>query len=365
MDDKKRRKNGRLILTINPGGTSSKVGLFEETDLIFEKNIRHLPRELEEFETTMDQRDFRKRIILDTLKEAGYKPSDLHAVAGRGGTFKPLSSGTYRVNDKLIDDIYDGSTLQADHPSNLGAVLAHDIAELAGVEPYIVDPVCVDEMIDEARLSGLPELERTSLSHALNIRMVAYKAAGILERPVNEVNLVILHLGSGISVCPMRRGRLIDASQANDGGPFSPQRVGQLPTTGLAKLCLSGKYDWKSLKVKLLKKGGLLAYTGTDHVGEARKRAEAGDENCDLALRAMAYQISKEAGAMAAALAGDVDALVITGGIANNPWMVDRLKRNLGFLGRIIVFPGEEELEALMRGVLRVMDSVEEVRHYE
>lgn len=355
---------GRLILTVNPGGTSTKVGLFRETELLFEKSIRHTPDELEQFDSTLGQLHFRRELVLSTLEDEGYRPADLTAVVGRGGAFKPLESGTYEVNTALVEDIGEGSTLQADHPSNLGALIARGIADEAGCRPYIVDPVCVDEMIPEARLSGLPQLERTSLSHALNIRMVAYKAAEKLGRRLGDINLVVLHLGSGISVNAIRRGRMIDTSQANDGGPFSPQRVGALPTTGLVRLCLSGEHTWPEMKVMLLKRGGLMAYTGTDHVGEALKRAQEGDETCDLALRAMAYQIIKEAGAMAAALAGEVDAVVITGGIANNEWMTDRISANLAYLGEIIVFPGEEELEALMRGVLRVLDDVEDVKIY-
>lgn len=358
-------EEGRLILAINPGGTSTKLGLFRETEQLFEKNIRHLPEELGIFETTFDQHEFRKEIILNILTEAGYDISDLTAVVGRGGAFKPLKSGTYRVNRKLVDDIREGTTLQADHPSNLGALLAFSIAETSNLAAFIVDPVCVDEMIDEARLSGLPCLPRISLSHALNIRMVAYKAAEKLEKNLDEVNLVVLHLGSGISVNALRKGRMIDTSQANDGGPFSPQRVGALPTTGLARLCLSGDYSWKDMKRMLLKEGGLYAYTGTDHVGEAVERAEEGDKIAELALRSMAYQIIKEGGAMAAALHGDVDAVVITGGIAHNTWMTDRLTEGLGFLGDIIIFPGEEELEALVRGVLRVLNSVEEEKTYD
>ncbi len=354
----------RLILAVNPGGTSTKVGIFQETELIFEKNIRHSPEELEAFDSTLDQLEFREGIVLRTMGEAGHSPEDLTAVVGRGGALKPLESGTYLVNEKMVSDIYEGSTLQADHPSNLGALIAFGIARKAGCDPYIVDPVCVDEMIPEARLSGLPALERKSLSHALNIRMVAYKAAEKLNRELSEINLVVLHLGSGISVNPLRRGRMIDTSGANDGGPFSPQRVGALPTTGFARLCLSGSYDWKELKTMLLKRGGLTAYTGTDHVGKALERARNGDEECDSALRAMVYQITKEAGGMAAALSGDVDAVVITGGVAHNQWIIDRLTENLGFLAEIIVFPGEEELEALMRGVLRVLDSVESVKEY-
>ena len=355
---------GRLVLAVNPGGTSTKIGLFRETENLLEENIRHLPEELATFPTTFDQMEFRAGIVLAALERAGFAPSDLDAVVGRGGAFKPLESGTYRVNETLVEEIREGSTLQADHPSNLGALIAYDIARDASIPAFIVDPVCVDEMIEEARLSGLPAIPRTSLSHALNIRMVSYKAAEKLDRPLPELNLVVLHLGSGISVNAIRRGRMIDVSQANDGGPFSPQRVGSLPTTGLVRMCLSGDYTWEDLKRMLLKEGGLKAYTGTDHVGEALERANAGDEACDLVLRAMAYQIAKEAGAMATTLNGEVDAVVITGGIAHNKWMTDRLTRSIGFLGRIIIFPGEEELEALARGVLRVLDGVEAEKVY-
>jgi butyrate kinase len=354
----------RLILAVNPGGSSTKLGLFREKELLFEENIRHLPEELDGFPSTAGQMEFRTGIVTDALEKEGHPVSSLDAVVGRGGAFKPLESGTYRVNRKLVEDIEEGSTLQADHPSNLGALIAWSLAEEAGIPAFIVDPVSVDEMIDEARLSGLPSLPRNSLSHALNIRMVAYKAAGLLGRPMGELNLVVLHLGSGISINALRKGRMIDVSHANDGGPFGPQRVGALPTTGLARMCLSGEHTWAGLKKMLLKEGGLKAYTGTDHVGEAVERARNGDASCDLALRAMAYQISKEAGAMATTMHGKVDAVVITGGIAHNQWMVERLRESIGFLGEIIVFPGEEELEALVMGVLRVMDGIEALKEY-
>jgi len=355
---------GRLVLAVNPGGSSTKLGLFREDVLLFEENLRHLPEELEAFPATVGQMEFRTRIVTDALEREGHPLSSLDAVVGRGGAFKPLESGTYRVNPRLVEDIRDGSTLQADHPSNLGALIAWGLAEPLGIPAFIVDPVSVDEMIDEARLSGLPSLPRTSLSHALNIRMVSYKTAGLLGRPLSDLNLVVLHLGSGISINAIRRGRMIDVSHANDGGPFGPQRVGALPTTGLVRMCLSGEHTWPGLRKMLLKEGGLKAYTGTDHVGEALQRAVDGDAACDLALRAMAYQISKEAGAMAAALHGEVDAVVITGGIAHNDWMIARLRGSIGFLGRIFVFPGEEELEALVLGVLRALDGVEPEKEY-
>jgi butyrate kinase len=354
----------RLILAVNPGGTSTKTGLYSDDQLLFEESVHHETSELEPFAATVDQMEFRTEIVLGVLKTKGYELKDLSAVVGRGGTFKPLESGTYRVNQKLLEDIRDGSTLQADHPSNLGALIAWAIAEKAGLPAYFVDPVCVDEMIDEARLSGHPLLPRVSLSHALNIRMVAYKAAGKLGRPLNHLNLVVMHLGSGVSVNALNKGRMIDTNNANDDGPFSSTRTGGLPVTGLLKLCQSGKYSAGELKTMLLKKGGVFAYLGEEHVGRIRKMAEAGDGKADLVLRAMAYQMAKEAGAMAAALRGKVDAVVITGGMAYNSWLTDLLTEYISFLGEILVFPGEAELEALTRGVLRVMDGVEEEKEY-
>ncbi len=354
----------RRILAVNPGGTSTKFGVYLETESLFEENIRHLPEKLEQFDTTISQLRFRRDVVLDALSRKGFDIGDLTAVVGRGGAFKPLESGTYRVSSRLLDDITEGVSLQADHPSNLGAPLAHSIAEEAGLPSFFVDPVCVDEMVDEARFSGHPLLPRISLSHALNIRMVSYKAAQEMGKAFDEMNLVVLHLGSGISVNAIRRGRMIDTSNANDGGPFSPQRVGSLPTTGLLRLCFSGKYEAGEMKKMLLKQGGLFSYLGTYHVGEAVRRAEEGDEQADLVLRAMVYQIVKEAGAMAAILGGELDAVVVTGGIAHNAWLVEKIGSLLEFLGPMLVYPGESELEALVRGVLRVLDSVEVEKTY-
>lgn len=354
----------RLILAVNPGGTSTKAGLFRDDEMVFEETVRHDPAELERFGSTIAQLDFRKDLILDVLKEKGFAVEDLSATVGRGGTFKPLQSGTYRVNDRLLEDIREGVTLQADHPSNLGAPIAGAIADIAGIPAYFVDPVCVDEMIDEARYSGHPLLPRKSLSHALNIRMVAYKASEQLDRPLTELNLVVMHLGSGISVNALRKGRMIDTNNANDGGPFSSTRTGGLPVTGLMKLCLSGEYTAGELKKMFLKQGGVYAYLGEEHVGRAREMAEEGNTAADGVLRGMVYQIAKEAGAMSAALAGSVDALVLTGGIAHVEWIVTLLKEYLSWIGPVLVFPGEAELEALVRGVLRVMDGIEGIREY-
>jgi len=354
----------RLIFAVNPGGTSTKIGLFRETVALFEENVHHDPEELASLGSTFGQLDTRRSLVLKALHEKGYAPTQLTAVVGRGGTFKPLSSGTYRVTERLLTDIREGTTLQADHPSNLGAPIAWAVAHEAGLPAYFVDPVCVDEMIEEARLSGHPLLPRVSLSHALNIRMVAYKAAEALKKPLSGLNMVVMHLGSGVSVNALRQGLMIDTNNANDGGPFSSTRTGGLPVTGLIRLCYSGRYTANELKGMFLKQGGLLAYLGEEHLLTIREKVLAGDGTADLTLRAMAYQMAKEAGSMAAALAGKVDAVVITGGMANNEWLCGVLKEYLSFIAPIMVFPGEAELEALVRGVLRVLDGVEEEREY-
>lgn len=354
----------RLILAVNPGGTSTKMGLFREADPVFEENIHHDPEELSSMGSTFGQLEHRQGLVRIALENKGYTVSGLTAVVGRGGAFKPLSSGTYRVTDKLLSDIRDGATLQADHPSNLGAPIAWALANPAGIPAYFVDPVCVDEMIDEARPSGHPLLPRASLSHALNIRMVAYKAAEAMKRPLAELNLVVMHLGSGVSVNALKKGRMIDTNNANDGGPFSSTRTGGLPLTGLLKLCYSGKYTASELKTMFLKQGGLYAYLGEEHLPNIRERVLAGDEAADSTLKAMAYQMAKEAGSMAAALSGQVDAVVVTGGMANNEWLCGTLKGYLSFIAPVMVFPGEAELEALVRGVLRVLDGVESEREY-
>lgn len=355
---------GRLILALNPGGTSTKFGLYDEAEPVFEESVRHLPEELAAMGATACQTGPRKETVLAALAARGTDLSRLEAVVGRGGTFKPLEAGTYLVNGKLLEDIEEGSTLQADHPSNLGAPLAAAIAWPLGRDAYFVDPVCVDEMIDEARPSGHPLLPRRSLSHALNIRMTAYKAAERLGRPMDQLDMVVLHLGSGVSVNALRHGRMIDTNNANDGGPFSAQRTGSLPVTGLVDLCFGGRFTKAQLLRMFLKEGGLLSYLGTDHVGEALDRAKAGDGAAAGILEAMVYQFAKEAGAMAAALRGSVDCIVVTGGMAHNSWVVERLGEYLSFLAPLVVLPGEAELEALVRGVLRVLDGVESVRTY-
>ena len=355
--------NRYKILSINPGATSTKVALYLNENPLKVEVIRHSPDNLSSFKGTLDQLDYRKELVLRFLEENEVKVAGLAAVVGRGGPFKPLESGTYRVNDKMLSDIKSGN-VQADHPSNLGALIAHEIVKGTGVPSFIVDPVSVDEFIPEARISGLPQIERKSLSHALNMKMVARKAAKKLGRKYEELNLVIVHLGSGISVSAHRRGRMIDVNNANDMGPFSPQRVGALPVTGLAKFCFSGEYTLKEMIELLTKKGGLLAHLGTDNVEEVEKRVDDGDRKAKLVYDAMVYQISKEIGAMATTLQAKVDAVLLTGGIANSERLTDSITQKVEFLSPVLVFPGEDEMEALTLGGLRVVSREEGAKEY-
>ena len=333
-----------------------------ETPLKVE-TIRHSPEDLSSFKSTLDQLDYRNELVLRFLDQNKVKVEKLSAVVGRGGPFKALESGTYRVNQKMLSDIKSGN-VQADHPSNLGALIAHKIVSGTNVPAFIVDPVSVDEFIPEAKISGLPQIERKSLSHALNMKMVARKAAKRLEKRYEELNLIIVHLGSGISISSHLKGRMIDVNNANDMGPFSPQRAGALPVTGLAFLCFSGEYTQKEMIELLTKKAGLLAHLGTDSVEEVEKRIDQGDQKAKLIYDAMIYQIAKEIGATATTLEGKVDAIILTGGIANSERLTDSITQKVEFIASVMVFPGEDEMEALTLGALRGISGEEKPKEY-
>lgn len=352
------------LLIINPGGTSTKVAIFQDETPQFVEVIRHSEAQLRPFQRAIDQEAFRRDVILGLLEQKGVDLKQLSAVVGRGGALKPLKSGTYLVVPQMLADIRQGYVL-ADHPSNLGALLAHDLASRAGIPAYIVDPVSVDEFIPEARISGLPELERQSLFHALNLKMICRMAAASLGKEYQQINLVAVHLGSGITVSAYRRGQMMDVSHANDGGPFAPTRAGGLPTTGLVKLCYSGEFTEAELLEKITKRGGLLAYLGTEDAREVERRIRKGDHLARLIYDAMIYQIAKEIGAMAAALRGDVDAVVLTGGLAHSAYLVDSLREMVSFLAPVLVFPGEDEMKALALGALRVLTGQEKPMDYE
>ena len=353
----------KYVLAINPGSTSTKVALFENNVNLLQKDLSHPTEVLDEYKKITDQFDYRKDIILDWMTNQGYDLKDLRAVVGRGGLLKPMPSGTYSVTDVMVEDLKIG--VQGEHASNLGGLIAKAIADTVNAPAYIVDPVAVDEFEDIARISGMPEIKRKSLLHALNVKAIAHRVAKEKNTTVDALNLVVAHLGGGISVVPLRKGRMIDANNANEMGPFSPERSGGLPVGDLAKLCFSGKYkNMNELKPHLRGKSGMVAYLGTNDVREALKMVEAGDKNAALILDAMAYQISKEIGAMSTVLKGDIDAIVLTGGVAYADYITSRIIDRVKFIAEVIVKPGEDEMLALNEGVLRV-EAGEPVKIYE
>lgn len=350
------------ILVINPGSTSTKVSIFENEHPIHEATIRHSVKELEGFDSIFDQLDFRLKIVEDFLKQNKIELSDISAIAARGGPLPPAEGGTYIVDEEFIHITRE--EFVTEHPSLLAALIANKLAEKAGINAYVTDPVSVDEWHPYSRYSGHSELPRISLSHALNMRAVAKRAADELKKPYNMCNLIIVHLGGGISVSAHKKGKQIDNNNANEDGPFSPERTGTLPAGGLVKLCFSGKYDLKTMKAKITKKGGMVAYLDTNNFKEALDRAKNGDKKADEVLRAMIYQIAKEIGKMAAVLNGNVDAIVITGGIAYNNEVIDWLKERVSFIAKFIVYPGEDEMKALALATLRVLKNEETAKKF-
>lgn len=353
-----------VILAINPGSTSTKIALFEEDKLIFEKTLRHSCDELAPFEKIADQSDFRLQIILDALHEAGFPVEQLDAVVGRGGLVKPIPGGTYAISEALLRDSKEG--LLGEHASNLGAVLARRIADQAHLPSFIVDPVVVDEMQEVARISGHPLLARASIFHALNQKAVAYRYAKENQKKYQEVNVIVAHLGGGVSVGAHCKGRVIDVNNALDGdGPFSPERSGSLPMGGFAKLCFSGQYTQGEIKKMLTGKGGYVAYLGTQDGIEVARRIQEGDEKARLIQEALCYQVAKEIGACAAVLKGEVDAVILTGGLVYNADIASMISERTRFIAPVVLYPGEDEMEALAAGALRVLSGEEKAREYE
>ena len=351
------------ILVINPGSTSSKVALFSNEQLLFDKKIEHNSEELSVFPRIIDQYQFRLKIILNFLREKGISLSTLDAVVGRGGLLHSIPSGTYRVNEKMLEDLRRG--VMGEHASNLGGLLAQGIAADLSIPAYIVDPVVVDEMKSVARISGIPEIPRISIFHALNQKAVARKAALDLGKDYEKVNFIIAHLGGGISVGVHCKGKVIDVNNALDGeGPFTPERSGGVPVGALVELCLSGKFSKDEIMKKIKGKGGLVAYLNTNDVREVIRRIKKGDKKAKLILEAMAYQAAKEIGAGATVLKGQIDAIILTGGIAFNNEFVNIVKDRVSFLSLVMVYPGEEEMLALCKGALRILKGEEVDKAY-
>jgi len=350
------------ILVVNPGSTSTKVAIFEGDKLIVQENIVHSTEVFKSSLELWDQFELRKNAIFDFLRNKKIDLNELEAVVGRGGLLKPIIGGTYLVNKQMVEDARTG--LQGQHASNLGCVLADVFAQQAGVNAYTVDPVSVDEFKPLARYSGHPLIERRSLSHTLNIHAVGRKAAQRLKVNYNSTNFIIAHLGGGISICPLHHGRIIDVNDASSSGPFSPERTGELPLQPFIKLCYSEVYSEEEMKKIVMGKGGLYAYLGTTDAVEIEQQIIAGDKKAKEVYQAMAYQISKEVGAMATVLKGDVRAIVISGGLTKSDMLVQWIKERVSFMAEVLIFPGEFEMEALAKGVVRVLEGKEEVRKY-
>jgi len=350
-------------LIINPGSTSTKIGVFEDESLLFEETLRHPTEEITKYDSIVDQKDFRKEIILHLLKEKNFDIWSLNVVVGRGGMLKPIPGGTYAVTDALITDLKIG--VQGQHAANLGGILAREIADSIGVPSYIVDPTVVDELIPIARYSGVPELPRVSIFHALNQKAVAKRYAKEIGKAYEDLNLIVVHMGGGVSVGPHKNGKVIDIFNALDGdGAFSPERAGGVPTGSLVKMCFSGKYTEKEVYSKLVGKGGFNAYLGTNDMRDVEKMVDAGDANA-LELRdAFILQVAKDIGSMACVLDGKVDQIIVTGGIAYDEVVVSGLKARTEWIAPFTVYPGEDELLALAQGGLRVMNGEEKALVY-
>ncbi|MDO4188250.1 MAG: butyrate kinase [Lachnospiraceae bacterium] len=350
-------------LIINPGSTSTKIGVFEDETLLFEETLRHSTEEIAQYATIFDQKDFRKDIILNLLKSKDFDIKSLGMVVGRGGMLKPIPGGTYECTDALVKDLEVGVSGQ--HASNLGGILAKEIGDEIGVPSYIVDPVVVDEMMDIARYSGVPELPRTSVFHALNQKAVAKRYAKEIGKKYEDLSLIVVHMGGGVSVGPHKNGKVVDIFNALDGdGAFSPERAGAVPVGALVKMCFSGKYSQAEVYKKLVGNGGFNAYVGTNDMRDVEKMVNEGDANAAEVRDAFILQMSKNIGAMATVLEGKVDRIIVTGGIAYDKYVVEKLKERCEWIAPFTVYPGEDELLALVQGGLRVLNGEEEAQKY-
>ena len=353
------------ILVINPGSTSTKLAIFEDENMLVSKTLRHDAKELRKYKKIVDQYRFRKKIIERFLTENGYRICQFSSIIGRGGLLKPIEGGTYLVNEKMVEELKECK--YGEHASNLGGILAYELAKDCEIPAFIADPVVVDEMIPEAKLSGHPDFERKSIFHALNQKAVARRAAAEMGKSYEEVNLIVVHMGGGVSIGAHMKGRVVDVNNALDGdGPFTPERSGTLPLTQLIDLCYSGKYTYDQMKRKIKGEGGLMSYLGTNSAMEVQRMIDNGDEYARTVYQAMAYQIAKWVGKMATVLKKDVDAIVLTGGLAyDKKYMVKWLKEYIGYIAKVLVYPGGDEEKALALAALRVLKGTEKPKNYD
>lgn len=344
------------ILTINPGSTSTKIAVYENLKLIFMTNISHSSEELLPFANVVEQFLFRKEMILKTLEENDINTDNFDIVVGRGGLLYPIESGVYQINEKMLDDLR--TCRYGNHASNLGAMLANEIAQqIPDCRAFIADPVVVDELQEVARISGLPQIPRRSIFHALNQKAIARKYAAQKGVPYETLDLIIAHLGGGISVAAHHHGRVIDVNQALGGfGPFSPERAGTLDGEQLMKMCFSGQYTQQQISKLLVGQGGMVAHLGTNDGRITEQRALDGDRHSMLILQAMAYNIAKEIGSMIPVLKGKAECAIITGGIAHNPIIIKYIKEMIEPVLPVVMFPGEDEMEALAAAGMRILE---------
>ena len=358
METKKR------ILVINPGSTSTKIALYEQEKVVFLKSIKHPAEELVKFKRITDQYKYRKEIIYAELRAADIHESTIDAVIGRGGLIRPIPSGVYRVNEKMINDLIDSQ--RGEHASNLGALLAGDIAKIIpSGDAFIADPVVVNELQPIARYTGHPLFENVTVFHALNQKAIARSHAKSIMKKYEDLNLIVVHLGGGITVGAHHNGKVIDVNQGLDGdGPFSPQRSGTLPVGQVLKMAFSGEYTYDQMYEMVVGKGGLMAYLGTNDAYEVEENAKNGCQKSKEVLEAMAYQVAKEVGAMSTVLYGDVDAILITGGIANSRWFCNLISERVYRIAPIHLYPGEDEMSALAENAILALNGDIEIKEY-
>jgi len=349
------------ILAIDPGSTSTKIGIYRDGEIL-KADFTHPRDEVDQFREIYDQHAYRKQVIEIYLRETGLH-DHFDAVVGRGGLIKPVPGGVFLVNAAMLQDLKNGQNGQ--HASNLGGVLAHEFARQFGCPAFIVDPVMVDELWPEARLSGLADIPRRSIFHALNQKAAARKVAAQMGRDYSEVNLIVVHMGGGISIGAHRCGKVVDVNNALNGdGPYAPERTGGLPLDGVLALLREGTCSIDALMKKITRTGGVYSYLGTVDMREVESRVHNGDELAELALNGMIYQIAKEVGALAAALDGQVDGIVLTGGVAHSALITEGISRKVAFIAPVITEPGEYELEALIGGALRVLNGEQSAKEY-
>jgi butyrate kinase len=360
---KKKEDKVFRILAINPGSTSTKVAVFENEMQIVDEVVRHNKDDLAGFASVIEQKDLRHEIVLGMLSSRGIDISTLDAVVGRGGVIEPIDSGTYLITKRMLQDLINSAA--AVHASALGGIIAAEIGREAGIPSYVVDPVVVDELDQHAKLTGLPGVERRSVFHALNQKAIARRCAGEMGTTYENSRFIVAHMGSGITVGAHRYGRVIDVNDALSGeGPFTPERTGGIPALPLIHLCFSGAYTEKELVDIVTKSGGMSAYLNTNDLRKCERLIKEGDEYAALVLESMAYQVSKDIGAMSAALEGRVDTIILTGGLAWSTRFTGSIKQRVGLIAPVKVYPGEDEMRALAEGALRVLRGQEQAIEY-